>query len=91
MIVVWRDGARADIIRIIAYIQLQNPVAAQRVAREILLAGDGLAIFPLRGRSGRVRRTLEYVALRPYIIVYEIVSENRLDILNVWHGAQDKP
>jgi len=89
--VVWRDDARADVVRIIEYIQLQNPVAAQRVAREILLAGDGLAIFPFRGHTGRVGGTLEYVAMRPYIIVYEIVSENQVDILNVWHAAQDKP
>lgn len=26
-----------------------------------------------------------------YIIVYEISGEDRLDILAVWHSAQDKP
>jgi plasmid stabilization system protein ParE len=91
VIVVWRHDARQDVIRIIEHIRIQNPVAARRLAREIALAGDGLAAFPLRGRLGRVPGTREYVALRPYIIVYEISGEGRLDILNVWHGAQKKP
>jgi uncharacterized DUF497 family protein/plasmid stabilization system protein ParE len=89
--VVWRDDARADVISIIEHIRLENPVAARQVGREILLAGDGLALFPRRGRVGRVPGTREYVAFRLYIIVYEIVGEDRIDILNIWHGAQDKP
>jgi plasmid stabilization system protein ParE len=91
VIVVWRDDARADIIRIIEHIRLENPIAARQVGREILLAGDSLALFPRRGRAGRVPGTREYVVLRPYIIVYEIMNDGRLDILNIWHGAQDKP
>jgi plasmid stabilization system protein ParE len=91
VIVVGRDDARADLIRIIEHIRMENPIAARQVGREILLAGDSLAIFPRRGRAGRVPGTREYVARRPYIIVYEIMAEDRLDILNVWHGAQDKP
>jgi plasmid stabilization system protein ParE len=91
VIVVWRDDARTDIIRIIEHIRLENPIAARQVGREILLAGDSLGIFPRRGRVGRVVGTREFVVLRPYIIVYEIVSDDRLDILGVWHGAQDKP
>jgi toxin ParE1/3/4 len=70
---------------------LENPIAARRAAREILLAGDSLAIFPRRGRAGRIAGTREFTALHPYIIVYEITGEDRLDILNIWHGAQDKP
>ncbi len=91
MKVVWRDHARADIIRIIEHISLENPIAARQAAREILLAGDSLTLFPHRGRVGRVAGTREHVALRPYIIVYEIIDDSRLDILNIWHGAQDKP
>jgi len=89
--VVWRDDARADVIRIIERIRLENPIAARQVGREILLAGDGLALFQRRGRVGRVPGTREYVTSRPYIIVYEIVGDDRVDILNIWHGAQDKP
>jgi toxin ParE1/3/4 len=91
VIVVWREDARADVIRIIEHIRLENPIAARQVGREILLAADSLAIFPRRGRPGRVPGTREQVALHPYIIVYEIIGDGRLDILNVWHGAQDKP
>ncbi len=91
VIVVWREDARTDLIRIIRYISQENPIAARKVGRELLLAADSLTLFPHRGRIGRVPGTREHVAVRPYIIVYEIQSEDRLDILNIWHSAQDKP
>ena len=91
MIVIWREDARSDLLRIIEHIRAENPVAARRIGREILLASDRLAIFPRRGRPGRVPGTREYAVIRPYIIVHEIHGEDRLDILNIWHSAQDKP
>ena len=53
--------------------------------------GDGLAIFPRRGRVGRIAGTCELVTVSPYIIVYEIDENGPIIILNVWHGAQDRP
>ena len=48
-----------DIGRIVGYIAEDNPVAARMVAREVLLAGDSLDLFPWRGREGRVAGTRE--------------------------------
>jgi plasmid stabilization system protein ParE len=31
------------------------------------------------------------VAIRPYVIVYRILAENTVDILRIWHAAQDRP
>jgi toxin ParE1/3/4 len=70
--VVWRTQALADVARIARYIATDNPVAAASVARELLLGGDSLALFPLRGRQGRQAGTRELVAIRPYIIVYRV-------------------
>ena len=70
------------------YIARENPIAAQRVARSLLLAGDSLSIFPHRGRVGRVRGTRELLAVRPYIIVYEVGADDVVYILRIWHGAQ---
>ena len=89
MNVVWRASANADLVRIIRHVAEENPIAARQVARELLLAGDSLTLFPYRGRSGRVEGTRELVVMRPYIIVYE-VDDAAVIILRVWHGAQSR-
>jgi toxin ParE1/3/4 len=86
----WRPAAFADLARIIAHIRTENPIAARRVGREILLAGDSLSIFPRRGRRGRIPGTRELVVVAPYIIIYEIADADRVAILRVWHAAQDR-
>lgn len=89
MSVVWRTVALADVARIVAHIADENPVAAPRIARELIVAGDSLDQFPRRGRSGVVPNTRELVAVRPYIIVYRVEDEI-VRILRVWHSAQDR-
>ena len=91
MPVLWRTRALADIARITAYIATDNPVAAARVARELLLAGDSLAIFPRRGRPGRLEGIRELPAIGPYIFVYRVSDPDAVTILRVWHAAQDRP
>jgi plasmid stabilization system protein ParE len=89
--VVWRARALADIGRIVRYIAPDNPIAAKRVGRELLLAGDGLATFPRRGRPGRQPGTRELAAVAPYIIVYRTAASGTVTILRIWHAAQDRP
>ena len=91
MAVVWAPQAIEDIARITRYIAAENPVAAIRVARELLLAGDSLLTFPRRGRPGALPGRRELVAVRPYVIVYRLLANDRVDILRVWHSAQDRP
>ena len=51
---------------------------------------DQLATFPHRGQAGRAAGTRELVlAPLPYIAVYR-VSESTVEILSIWHGAQDR-
>jgi addiction module RelE/StbE family toxin len=88
--VFWDASATTDVARIVSHISEENPFAAQRVAREIVLAADSLAIFPRRGRVGRIIGTRELVVSSPYIIVYQI-EDDSVQILRVWHGAQDRP
>ena len=75
----------------VANITAENPIAARRIGREILLTGDSLESFPYRGRLGRVAETRELVTVYPYIIVYEVDESGRVHILRVWHGAKDRP
>jgi toxin ParE1/3/4 len=89
--VVWRARALADVSRIVRYIAVDNPVAARRVGREPLLAGDSLTPFPRRGRPGRHPDTRELVAMPPYIIVYRVSGAATVTILRIWHDSQNRP
>lgn len=86
----WRPLALEDLARIVRHITEENPIAARRIGRELLLAGDSLAVFPRRGRRGRVPGTRELVSVQPYIIVYQIEADDGVTIIRVWHGAQDR-
>lgn len=86
---IWRATARADVIRIVRHIYEENPLAARRMARELVVAADSLAVFPRRGRPGRIAGTRELPIIRPYIIVYEVAEQDNVTILRVWHAAQD--
>jgi addiction module RelE/StbE family toxin len=88
--VVWRAKALADVSRIVRYIAAANPVAAKRVGRELLRAGDSLVMFPHRGRPGHQAGTRELVVMPPYVIVYRVSAADTVTILRVWHAAQDR-
>ena len=91
MPVVWRAKALADAGRIVRHIATDNPVAAKRVGRELLLAGDSLTMFPRRGRPGRQAGTRDRVVMPPYLLVYRVSDSDVVTILRVWHAAQDRP
>jgi toxin ParE1/3/4 len=88
--VIWRAAALADVGGIIAYVAVENPVAARRIGRDLLAAGDSLAIFPRRGRPGRVAGTRELAIVSPYVIVYRVTGADDVTIVRIWHGAQDR-
>ncbi len=79
----------ADVTRIARHVAQDNPAAARRITRELLVAGDSLDMFPRRGRRGRSRSTRELMAVPPYMLVYR-VGQDTVRILRVWHGAQDR-
>ena len=88
--VTWREAALNDLARIVQHIFEENPIAARQIGRELLLAGDSLTMFPRRGHLGRIQGTRELLAVRPYIIVYEVTEDGNVAILRVWHGAQSR-
>lgn len=91
MHVEWRPSALADRDAIILYLEPLNPHAAANLLRALVLAGDSLAIFPMRGRQGLAQATRELVAIWPYLLVYEVdPGADTVRILRIWHGAQDR-
>ncbi len=83
--------ALADVGRIVRHIAADNPAAARRIGRGLLLAGDSLTMFPLRGRPGSLAGTRELIAALPLVIVYRAAADGVVTILRVWHAAQARP
>ena len=91
MIVRFTASAQADIQAIFDYIARDNPLVARRVVSEIEIATDRLQRFPLSGRIGAVEATRELVMSRlPFIVIYR-VAQTTIDIIAVFHAAQDRP
>ena len=87
----WTRPAAQDLQHIARRIRRDNPVAAQRVAKTLYDGCMGLDMFPNRGRMGRIAGTRELVFVPlPYIAVYR-VEEDAVEILRLYHSAQDWP
>jgi addiction module RelE/StbE family toxin len=90
MRVIWRARALSDIAKITRYVATDNPSAAARIARELIVAGDSLCDFPRRGRPTTKAGIRELVVTPPYLLVYRITEPDTVTILRIWHGAQDR-
>jgi len=89
MRVSWTTLAAADISRITRRIMQDNPTAARKVAKILYDSGMSLETMPNRGRSGRIAGTREFV-IGPFILVYR-VSADAVEVLRIYHSAQDWP
>jgi len=88
------SNALSDLERIVAYITLDNVVAAQRMGNQLLDAAFSLAPFPERGRVvPEFRRPqLREMIFRSYRIIYRVNNaDNSLEIVRFWHGARGFP
>ena len=87
----WTRPAAQDLHNIARRIRHDNPAAAQRISKLLYDGCMGLDMFPNRGRGGRIAGTRELVfAPLPYIAVYR-VREDAVEILRIYHSAQDWP
>jgi addiction module RelE/StbE family toxin len=83
----WTTEASDQLVAIVKRIQEDNPSAARNVAQTVIDRIENLATFPALGRLGEVKGTRELV-IRPYVLVYRHTDEI-VEILYIWHGAQD--
>jgi toxin ParE1/3/4 len=86
----WTATALNDLKTISYRIEQQRNLAtANRVCRHIYDSIQTLRPHPHTGRPGTEEGTRELViAASPYIVVYRIHLEV-VQILRIWHGAQD--
>lgn len=86
----WQPMALEDLARIIRHITEENQIAARVIGRRLLMAADTLTLFPRRCRLGRVPGTRELVTVPPYVIVYQVSDADTVNIIRVWHAAQNR-
>jgi toxin ParE1/3/4 len=89
---VWSPEAIEDIASLRAFIEQDDPAAAQRVALHIVRNVETLlSQHPEMGRPGRVPGTRELVIPRtPFIVPYRLQGST-IQVLRVFHGARRWP
>lgn len=89
---VWSPEAIDDLAELRAFIEQDDPVAAQRIALHILHNVETLLpANPEMGRPGRVPGTRELVIPRtPFIVPYRL-QDQTIQVLRVFHGARRWP
>ena len=88
--IVWSPLARARLREIYAYVALDNPGAAERLATRLVAMVEALRIHPYLGRAGTEPGIRELViGGTPYIVLYRARGK-RVTILTIQHGAQRK-
>jgi addiction module RelE/StbE family toxin len=91
MKVVWTDEALEDLKLIYEYLSRDSDVYALRQVERILGHEENIGKFPKAGRlvpeyhNEMIREVFE----GNYRIIYRIVSEKRVDVLTVVHGARE--
>jgi len=84
--------AIGDLKRLREFIEVKNPLAAQRVATSILNGISQLKTFPYLGVEVQQAPNPEMVRdliIGNYIARYLIRSKN-IDILRIWHHKEDR-
>ncbi len=87
----WTPAAAADLQHISTYLRDHHPRHQQPTIRKLYGAILSLKQWPNRGRLGREDGTREFLfPPLPYIAVYR-VSEQDIEILRIYHAAQERP
>ena len=86
----WTVPAADDLGSIKAYLQQHYPQFAEPTVRTIYERIRSLKATPYRGRPGHRTGTRELpLAPLPYVVVYSVKAQ-AVDILHIYHGAQDR-
>ena len=85
----WTLPAADDLEAIKNYLQQHCPHFAQPAVRTIYQSIRSLKTSPNRGRPGHRSGTRELaITPLPYVVVYAVKAE-AVEILHIYHGAQD--
>ncbi len=82
--------ALEDLERLHDFLAEKNPVAADRIRRQLLDSFQTLLKQPLAGKPVKSLPVRQWVA-GDYVIRYLIEAEQSLTIVRIWHGREDRP
>jgi toxin ParE1/3/4 len=86
----WTPAAAADLQQISDYLKDHHPHYRQPTMRKLYDLVGTLKQWPQVGRIGREQGTRELLfSPLPYVAVYR-VTERRVEILRIYHTAQDR-
>ena len=85
----WLRRALADLDAIAEYVAQDNPVAARSFIARVRDMTEQLANYPYLGRASERADVRELVVHDHYLVSYR-VRPNGIEILQVWHTAQDR-
>jgi toxin ParE1/3/4 len=89
-VVLWTPSARDSLDEILAFIAIDSPAAAAKIAEVVLAAAESLSVFAERGRvvpetdTSAIREIFVY----RYRLMYQVFAAE-VRILSVLHGAMD--
>ena len=84
-------AAVADLQHISDYLKEHHPRYRQPTIRKLYDAVLELKKWPQRGRVGREEGTREFLfSPLPYVVVYRLTGQN-VEVLRIYHTAQDRP
>ena len=87
----WTQSAADNLEHIRNYLTQYHPQFANSTVLELYEAIRSLKTSANRGRPGREKGTREFVLPRlPYIVVYRVKGD-AIEILHIYHGAQNRP
>ena len=90
MKVIWSAPAEEDLDMIVEYIAKDSLQAALEMDALLRDSADGLAVFPEKGKPGRIPGTREFVAHKNYALVY-VVTPGAIQVVTVLHSARQWP
>lgn len=88
--------ARDDLVRLRAFIAAHDPSAAERVARRLIRGIERLIRFPRLGRRviaapGELApEEIRDWLVGDYVVRY-LIADDRVIVLRVWHGKEQRP
>jgi toxin ParE1/3/4 len=87
----WTPAAAADLQHINDYLKQHHPHYRQATMRKLYETIRSLKRSPYSGRPGSEQGTREILfPPLPYVAVYRM-KEQTIEVLRVYHGAQDRP
>ena len=87
----WTPAAVADLSTSVTTLGSTIHVTASRPSASCMTAVVGLKKWPERGRIGREEGTREFLfSPLPYVVVYRL-TERSVEVLRIYHTAQDRP